>query len=469
MTDFLVSRYAALVDSPQAFSESLNTPLPGAFWIHPGKASPEAVLRNLAFHGIHAKPITFAPHAYRVPPGTPLGLTLAHLAGAIYVQEEIAMTAVAALPLSAGHSVLDMCAAPGGKSAQAALRVGNTGTVYANEFNVGRLAALGSNCARLGLTNIVGLHGDGRGVAMPYGSLDATVCDVPCSGEGTARKGRRRNGWQPPSEAFRSSLPLLQSHLLRRALHQTKCGGHLVYSTCTFDPVENEAVLNATLDSLGEIVPFDSLGLASTPGLTAWNGESLRSDLRHAVRYWPHQNDTGGFFVALIKRSDELTRRRDKDHEAPAALRWSGGSVQREALRPVLERFAVSEDFFDEFSFWEKDNGKIWMSDRNVEPAVGMDPSFVGFLAFRHADKRIWPTTSFLQFLSTRVTRNFVELTFEQGMLWARGREACLASAARENAHSGLVQVRCEGLVLGHAMLEGEVLLSQVPKALRFA
>lgn len=498
----LALRYADLVDDPRTFEGALQTPLPGCFWVHEGKAPRETVLANLDAHGIAREPVPWYPGAYRVGADASPAKTLAYLAGGLYVQEEIAMTAVFALDVRHGHRVLDMCAAPGGKTAQASVRAGDGGTVFANESNVGRMAALGANVNRLALPNVVALRGDGREVPAPYGSLDRVICDVPCSGEGTARK--VHSEWRKGDEEFRSRLPALQIQLLRRALHQTRPGGLLVYSTCTFAPEENEGVLHAALADLGEVIPFPwrEHGLVATPGVASWKGVTFRSDVANAARFWPHHNDTGGFFVALVRRSDVPTRKRDRvalriaaEGKAPHGD-WRVGSPSRDAFRAVTERFGLPTDLFDDFLAWEKGNGKVWLTRRACAPFAGMAPEFLGVAALRGAgrgaergegreggeghdggeggvngeggtDVRAWPTTSLLQWIGAHATRNVVELDFEQGVAWARGDAVATRPSQRDTARDGRVLVRCCGLVLGHGALESGVLRSLVPGGLR--
>ncbi|MCA2960047.1 MAG: hypothetical protein IOD12_07330, partial [Silvanigrellales bacterium] len=203
MTHFLTRTYADIVDDPVLFDAALRTPLPQTFRLHSPKGTSQRVLESLAKQGVACSPLPWREDAFRVRRvetaesphaellesfGRPsLGRSLPFLAGAIYVQEEVAMTAASALSVSPGHLVFDMCAAPGGKTAQIAEAVGPQGRVFAAELMNARMAALGATTSRLALTNVAGLLGDARHAPFPYGSLDATLCDVPCSGEGTAR------------------------------------------------------------------------------------------------------------------------------------------------------------------------------------------------------------------------------------------------------------------------------------------
>lgn len=482
MTHFLTRTYADIVDDPQLFDAALRTPLPQTFRIHSAKGDAAQVLASLAAQGIRCTPLPWLAGAFRVTHmdtdasehaallstfgRTSLGRTLPFLAGAIYVQEEVAMTAVAALAPSPGQLVFDMCAAPGGKTAQIAEAVGPQGRVFAAELMNARIASLGATTSRLALTNVAGLLGDARHAPFPYGSLDAALCDVPCSGEGTARK--VQGEWTEYDTGFLARLPAIQSQLLRRALHLTRPGGYVVYSTCTFRSEENEAVLSNTLGDLGEVVPFSLPGFEGSPALENHRGITFREDVRHARRFWPHTHDTGGFFVALIRRSDTPTFRKPTPVR-PRASNWKHGGVRAEHLRKMLEWFGLEDTCLNGLRPWTRGNDKVWLANEKLAPIEGMTPDFMGYVAFKASDFRLWPTGFFLQALGMRVTKHFVDLDFASAFRYAAGDDVEVPLARRTEAGNGPVQVRSGGLVLGKGVLHEGRLTSQVSKGLRFA
>lgn len=196
--------------------------------------------------------------------------------------------------------VVDLCAAPGSKTTQMASMMENRGLLVANDPANSRIASLRSNCERAGAINVVVTRHDGR--RFPSTKFDRVLVDAPCTGQGMARKDITvLDRW-----SLKRSLGLqrLQRSLLRRGTELVKPGGTVVYSTCTFAPEENEAVVSWVADrapqiSLEEVsVP----GLQGSPGLAEWGGSDFGDEMEKCARYYPHQNDTGGFFVAkLIK------------------------------------------------------------------------------------------------------------------------------------------------------------------------
>ncbi len=245
------------------------------------------------------------------------GNLLAYGAGLYHVQEETAaMPAVvltSALPPAGADGteraepprVLDLCAAPGNKSAQLAQMVGPMGTIVANDVNERRLRSGVPTWERLGLTNIAGTVYDGRSFPPLSGVFDAVLVDAPCTGEGTCR--RNPGALRPTSDAFQHRLRQTQAALLRRGVELCRPGGRIVYCTCTFAPEENEKQIDALLKSAaGDAVTPEAVripGVTGVPGVACWKGENLDTGVQNTLRIWPHQNDTGGFFIAALRKA----------------------------------------------------------------------------------------------------------------------------------------------------------------------
>jgi len=236
----------------------------------------------------------------------PLGLKLdvestgklrENLLGYIHIQEELSMVPPLVLDPQPGEQVLDLCASPGSKTCQISQMMENRGLVIANEPSLARVAPLRSNCERLGVMNVAVTRYDGRN--FPNVPFDRILVDAPCSSEGRERKGP---GVLARSSCQRSlDLQALQIGLLKNALRLAKPGGVIVYSTCTYAPEENELVIERVLD-MASLERISIPGLVACPGITEWAGNNLNHELDKTARYYPHLNDTGGFFVAkLIK------------------------------------------------------------------------------------------------------------------------------------------------------------------------
>ncbi len=196
-----------------------------------------------------AIPVVWHPGAYRLPAETDAARRLPYLAGWYHLQEEVSLLPVHLLDPRPGERVLDLCAAPGNKTAQIAVHVGSTGVVVANDLSEQRMNVLRTTRDRLGLLNLVFSAEDARRFQTPERLFDRVLADVPCSCEGTVRKYPHAIRHASLQNSLR--LASIQRDILLRAVVCCRPGGRIVYSTCTFAPEENEAVVDAVLRHLG--------------------------------------------------------------------------------------------------------------------------------------------------------------------------------------------------------------------------
>lgn len=218
-----------------------------------------------------------------------------HAAGLIYFQEPSAMCTAEALPLDDGARVLDLCAAPGGKTTQIAARMQNRGLLIANELIPKRAAILSENVGRMGLTNtIVTNESPDRLAARFAGCFDGVIVDAPCSGEGMFRKEpQAADAW---SVEHTLSCAVRQKNILDDAYKLLAPGGYIVYSTCTFSYDENEAVVEYMAREYGmEICDIPALSMLA-PGMGDHPG------MEKCRRIFPHLQKGEGHFAALLKK-----------------------------------------------------------------------------------------------------------------------------------------------------------------------
>lgn len=209
--------------------------------------------------------------------------------GLFYIQDRAAAMAVEIAAPTRGMQVLDACAAPGGKSFAAAIRMKNEGTVLSRDIHPNKLKRLVSGAERLGLTCIEAQPADARHIDPALQErFDLVMADVPCSGLGVIRK-RPEIRWK--SEEDLARLPELQREILTAVSACVKPGGTLLYSTCTILPEENEEVIRAFLSDHPAFAPLDfSVGnFRSQDGM---------------YTFWPQIDGTDGFFVAKMKRAE---------------------------------------------------------------------------------------------------------------------------------------------------------------------
>ena len=298
-----LERYADVVDDYEAFVEACESPLPKTARVNTVKSSFDEVRDALEDAGFGIERLPWYDEGFRleVPSedgeDAKIGNTVPHYLGWIHVQEEVSMLPSVVLDATEDHLVLDTCAAPGSKTTQVAQ---DAACVLANDDNIGRISALRNNTDRLGLTNVAVTSYDGRRLpGFDALDIDAAVVDAPCTSEATVRKNPEYRDGVPQDR--RESLVAVQKGILSRTLDVVRDGGRLVYSTCTFAPEENEAVVDHVVrKDKARVLEFD-VGLESSPGVVEWGGKEYASEVEKTRRFYPHHNDTGGFYVALLE------------------------------------------------------------------------------------------------------------------------------------------------------------------------
>jgi NOL1/NOP2/sun family putative RNA methylase len=292
-----LDRYREIVPDYVGFRAIQSLPLYNSARINTLKIEREKLLERLEEEGVSFRSFDWYPLGLKLDIESPGKLLENHL-GFIHIQEELSMVPPLVLDPHPGECILDLCASPGSKTTQISQMMENQGLVIANEPSLARVAPLRSNCERLGVLNVAVTRYDGRN--FPRGPFDRVLVDAPCSSEGRERRG--------PGVLARCSrersldLGVLQLSLLKNALRLTKPGGVVVYSTCTYAPEENELVVQEALEDADDLrlEKVSIAGLQECPGITEWNGKRLNDALSCTARYYPHINDTGGFYVAKI-------------------------------------------------------------------------------------------------------------------------------------------------------------------------
>lgn len=234
-------------------------------------------------------------------------------AGLYYVQEPSAMAPVELLDVRPGHKVLDLCAAPGGKSTQIAAKLGGSGVLVSNDNAKERTKALAKNIERAGVRNAVILNEEPEALTSVFSEwFDRILVDAPCSGEGMFRKDESMIAdWEKHSVEHCAAM---QRGILRNAASMLAPGGLLVYSTCTFSPEEDEWQIAELLAERGdmEVVRVShehgwSEGMteqaALAPAAESLSRERLNS-IAGTVRLWPHRIEGEGHYAAVLKRRD---------------------------------------------------------------------------------------------------------------------------------------------------------------------
>lgn len=296
-----LDRYEGIIDDPAAFRAACERPLPKVVRVNTLRSEPSVAVTALRESGIEVEQVSWNENLLEVGTADP-GTTWPYVHGWLHGQEVVSALPATVLDPDPDMHILDICAAPGSKTSHLAALMDDRGTIVANDVSLGRLSALRSNLDRLGVTNTMVTNRDGRHLdpdELGIEHVDGALVDVPCSCEGTVRKNPDAlDDW---SEEYLESISQTQRSLLRQAVRMTKPGGRVVYSTCTFAPEENEAVLDEVVTSESCQMRPINLPVKSRSGISAWQGESFDASVEHAARVYPHFADTGGFFVAAME------------------------------------------------------------------------------------------------------------------------------------------------------------------------
>lgn len=323
----------------EPFLATYSEPRTHGLRANPLKLAPELLPARL---GLTLEPVPWAPGGFYFPETARPGRHPYHAAGLYYIQEPSAMAAAAALAPRPGERVLDLCAAPGGKSTHLAALMHDQGLLVANEIHPKRARILVENLERMGTTCALVLNEDPQRLAPRFPAFfDRILVDAPCSGEGMFRKLPEASmEWSPASPA---ACGALQREIVTAAVAMLRPGGHLLYSTCTFAPEENEQTLAFLLDSFPEM---ELAALPPIPGaapaVPAWAGEGAHPGIARGVRLWPHRLRGEGHFLALLRKREDAgvpAAPSPAGDRRPARQRPRNDANELEKALPVLEQF----------------------------------------------------------------------------------------------------------------------------------
>lgn len=344
------------------------------------------------------KKVSWANEAYYFDENVRPGKHPYHEMGLYYIQEPSAMSAAALLAPKPGMRVLDLCAAPGGKSTQLATYLGDSGLLVSNEINTQRSRILSQNIERMGIKNAIVTNEDSFVLASHFpGFFNAIQVDAPCSGEGMFRKlPEAIEQWSMENVAICAAR---QKEILDNAAVMLKPGGTIVYSTCTFSREENEDVIECFLER--------------HPDFT----------LEEMERFWPHKVDGEGHFVAKLVRRGSV----DTDLKADRKTKKNKNSKNRKnETKPALtkENMKLLSEFLDEtisedMAAWIK-NSRLVMFGEQLYRLPDMEVDIKGLKVQRAGlhigefkKQRFEPSHSLALALKLNDAKNVVKLTWD--------------------------------------------------------
>lgn len=261
-----------------------------------------------------------------------------HHAGMIYVQEPAAMAPAECVEINPEWKILDMCAAPGGKSTQLKNKLGSNGVLVSNEIIASRCRILAGNIERLGLKNTVTTCMDTARLAKTFPkTFNMVMVDAPCSGEGMFRK--EENAVSEWSYSNVQKCAVRQAEILENAAKVLKDGGYIVYATCTFSLEENEMIIDAFLQNHPEfqIVPVSERVQKNTADGIFFDGCSCKN-ITYARRCYPHKLRGEGQFMAVLHNKNEVA----ESFVSPSKANTKTDKVINDFLNSTLDDYNVN-------------------------------------------------------------------------------------------------------------------------------
>lgn len=435
--------------------------------------SHEEIMRILKVLGISSdKKVSWANEAYYFDENVRPGKHPYHEMGLYYIQEPSAMSAAALLAPKPGMRVLDLCAAPGGKSTQLATYLGDSGLLVSNEINTQRSRILSQNIERMGIKNAIVTNEDSFVLASHFpGFFNAIQVDAPCSGEGMFRKlPEAIEQWSMENVAICAAR---QKEILDNAAVMLKPGGVIVYSTCTFSKEENEDVIEYFLER--------------HPDFT----------LEEMERFWPHKVDGEGHFVAkLVRRGsvNELGADYDVCEDSCNKVEDTGLKVDRKTkknknsknrkneTKPALtkENMKLLSEFLDEtisedVAAWIK-NSRLVMFGEQLYRLPDMEVDIKGLKVQRAGlhigefkKQRFEPSHSLALALKLNDAKNLVKLTCDnpQTIGFFNGQSVVLSDEQTAECKKGWALVCVDGYTAGWGKVNGTQVKNHYPKGLR--
>jgi NOL1/NOP2/sun family putative RNA methylase len=286
-----LKRYSELTDIDK-FTEASLKPLRKTIRVNTLKTSVEEIKQRFDL-----KPIPWCNEGFFINKLS-VGNTKEHFLGYIYLQGAASMIPPLVLNPKPNDIILDTCASPGSKTTQMAAMMKNQGLIIANDNKIDRLKPLTLNLQRCGVLNTIVTRMEGHWFKNKFNKI---LLDAPCSGIGTIRKSYKTiKMWNPQTI---KKMSVLQKKLISNAFEILEENGTLVYSTCTLEPHEDEAVIDYLLKKYdnAKIEKF-SLDLKRGSIIEEFENEKYSSEVKKCLKLWPQDNDTEGFFVAKISK-----------------------------------------------------------------------------------------------------------------------------------------------------------------------
>ncbi len=440
---------------------------------NPLKSTEEEFIRVMPFP---LQKISWAREGYYYDAAAQPGRHVLHEAGAYYIQEPSAMAVVEALAPKPGERILDLCAAPGGKTTQIAGRMQGEGLLVANEIMGERAKILSQNVERMGIANcVVCSEKPERLAALFPAFFDRVLVDAPCSGEGMFRKEEAARGeW---SEAAVLMCAERQASILSEAAKMVKPGGVLVYSTCTFSTEENEGTISAFLrEEESYHIEEIPCGEHFAPGRQDWLEEAVPG-IERTLRLWPHRLAGEGHFIARLRRSGGSGATETGSEQVGA---WTGkktregnfgkagrGTTKEKELCKLVDAYVEEE--LEIKDVWKKKHAghlirfgeQIYLTPCEMPALTGIRILRPGLHLLTEKKNRFEPAHALALSLLPNDIGKRRDVSMAEAVAWLRG------ESLSSQDEKGWTALFYEGFCIGFGKASGGQMKNHYPKGLR--
>ncbi len=412
-----------LGDEYASYEASLNEPLNHCLRVNTLKISVEDFLKISPFK---LSPVPWAENAFYYdasvdyPSKHPF-----YFAGLYYLQEASATLPAATIPIEEGDKVLDICAAPGGKTTELAARLKGTGILVSNDISASRLKALQKNVEAFGAPNVVITCETPDKLANHFGPyFDKILIDAPCSGEGMFRKSTSMiSAWELNGN---EKFEVIQRSILDQVVKMLRPGGMILYSTCTFDPGEDEEQILYlfSLDNSLELVPI-KMHEGFEPGHSDWVSDEINDiiasaggklekpineyNLEYTAHLFPHRVNGEGHYVSLIKKDDNAS----SDDNTGKGGFVSTLKIKKSKLPEEVEEFfghiSAQCPAFDKDRV-EINSDKVFLIPKDAPVTKGLRTMRTGVYLGEIKKKRFEPSQSLPMLLTAKDFDNVIRL-----------------------------------------------------------
>lgn len=444
--DFIEQMQQILHDEFPAFLKTYHQPSTRSLRVNTQKI-PTKKFRKQAPFTLQSIPWCKEGYYFNYPQDRP-GKHVYYAAGLYYIQDASAMAPVEALEPQPGETILDLCAAPGGKTTQIAAKMQGEGMLIANEIDSKRCRVLIENLERLGVKNALILNETPERLAQRFPQFfDRILVDAPCSGEGMFRKDPdTKNRW---SARLIKKCAQLQERILSLAATMLRPNGRLVYSTCTFNIIENEAVVEAFLKKHPdfELIPVPQ----QQHYQTGYDTNAL------TARLWPHHLQGEGHFIAVLQK---------KEGNPIKGLHYSKQTSLPNETKQLLRSFweeTLTTSFPSESSFVRYGNHLYLVSD-HLPSLNGLKVKRPGFYLGEVRKKHFLPSYALAMAQSSSTIQRMVNFSVDDPHL----QRFLQGETLQTDQNKGWIIVAVDSFPISWGKSAGGMLKNHLPKWLRW-